>query len=125
MAILLAGCQSALLAQSNPTGSPEKVAPTEISADLGGCSALITVTGPDGKPVYNAKIRTRIRYGFMATKKVDLEVYTSAAGQAKIVGLPGEPKRPVYFDISKDDKLDTEQFKPDENCHQEIKVQLK
>src|SRR5208282_236269 len=68
--------------------SAAAVAPTEISADLGACSALITVTGGDSKPVYSAKVTTRIRYGFMTAKKLDLETYTSAAGQVKIVGLP-------------------------------------
>jgi integrase len=35
------------------------VAITEISADLGTCYALITVTGTDSKPIYSAKVNTR------------------------------------------------------------------
>jgi Ethanolamine utilization protein EutJ (predicted chaperonin) len=33
------------------------VVPAEISADLGTCSALMTVTGSDSKPIYGAKAR--------------------------------------------------------------------
>jgi len=105
--------------------APSAVAPTEISADLGPCSALITVTGADSKPVYSAKVTTRIRYGFMAAKKLDLETYTSADGQVKFVGLPDVLKKPMYLYISKDDKMATVEFKPDEHCHATFDVRLK
>ena len=64
------------------------VAPTEISAGLGVCSALINVTGADAKPIYKAKVTTRIHYGLMGVKKLDLETYTSVGGQVKILQLP-------------------------------------
>ena len=101
------------------------VPPTEISAELGTCSALINVTGADSKPVYNAKVTTRIRYGFMGAKKLDLETFTSAGGQVKIVQLPEVPKKPVFIYISKDDKLEIVEFKPDVHCHATFDVQLK
>jgi hypothetical protein len=118
---LLVFCPQAELAQSGTAAIP----PTEISADLGACSALITVTGADSKPVYNAKVTARIRYGFMGTKRLDLETYTSAAGQVKIVKLPEVPKKPVFIYISKDDKLETVEFKPDVHCRASFDVQLK
>jgi len=101
------------------------VAPTEISADQGPCSALVTVTGADGKPVYNAKVTARVRSGFMSTKKLDLETFTSAAGQVKIVGLPEAPKKDVIIYISKDDKMETVEFKRDGPCHENFDVHLK
>ncbi len=101
------------------------VAPTEISAELGTCSALITVTGADSKPVYNAKVNTRIRYGFMGAKRLDLETFTSAGGQVKITQLPEVPKKPVFIYISKDDKLEIVEFKPDVHCHATFDLQLK
>ena len=106
-------------------GAEEAIAHTEISADLGGCSALITVTGPDAKPVFNAKVSTRIRYGLFAAKKLDLEVYTSASGQVKIVGVPESPKRPIIFQISKGQRQETLEFKPESNCHADFNVRLK
>src|ERR1700692_303725 len=84
---------------ANLAQSAAPVTPTEISAELGGCSALITGTGADSKPVFNAKVSTRIRYGFMGSKKLDLDVFTSAAGQVKFVGLPDAPKKPIFFSV--------------------------
>jgi hypothetical protein len=118
---LIVICPRAGFAQS----ATAAVAPTEISADQGACSALITVTGADSKPVYNAKVTTRIRYGFMGAKKLDLETYTSAAGQVKIVKLPDAPKKPIFIYISKDDKMESVEFKPDVQCRATIDVQLK
>jgi hypothetical protein len=118
---LLAASPFANLAQS----AADATAPTVISADLGGCSALITVTGADAKPVFNAKVSTRIRYGMFAAKKLDIEVYTSAAGQAKIMGLPEAPKKPIIFAISKDDREETVEFKPAEQCSATYNVHLK
>jgi hypothetical protein len=118
---LMVVCPQAEFAQSVAAAVP----PTEISADLGTCSALITVTGADSKPVYNAKVATRVHYGFMGVKKLDLETFTSAAGQVKIVGLPEVPKKPVFLYISKDDKMESVEFKPDVQCRATLDVQLK
>ena len=105
--------------------APAAVAPTEISADQGACSALINVTGADSKPIYSAKIAARIRYGAFGAKKLDLETYTSAAGQAKIVGLPNEPKKPIFIYVTKDDKMEILEFKPDVHCQATFDVQLR
>lgn len=106
-------------------GAAAAVAPTEISAELGTCSALITVTGADSKPIFNAKIATRIHYGLMGVKKLDLETYTNSNGQAKIVKLPEFPKKAVFINISKGDKLETVEFEPDVHCTATFDVQLK
>lgn len=105
--------------------APQPASPTEISADLGTCSALINVTGADSKPIYSAKVSTRVRYGFMGTKRIDLETYTSTNGQAKIVGLPEVPKKPVFIYVSKGDKMEIVEFKPDVHCRATFDVQLK
>ena len=124
-AALIAGWPAADFAQVAQSGGPEPITPTEISAELGGCSALITVTGADAKPIYNAKVSTRIRYGLFGAKKLDLEVYTSASGQVKMVGLPDSPKRPIFFQISKGGRLETLEFKPDSTCQANFTVRLK
>jgi hypothetical protein len=101
------------------------VAPTEISADLGTCSALFNVTGPDAKPIYNAKVSARIRYGFMGTKRLDLETFTSVNGQVKITNLPEVPKKPIFIYVSQDDKMEIVEFKPDVHCRATFDVVLK
>ena len=124
-ALLLFGFIALHPQQASAQSGAAAVPPTEISADLGTCSALITVTGMDSKPVYNAKITTRIRYGVMGSKKLDLETYTSANGQVNIVRLPELPKKPVYFYVSKGDKLEIVEFKPDVHCRATFDVRLK
>lgn len=102
----------------------QAAAPNEISADLGTCSALITVTGADGKPVYAAKINTRIQYGLLGAKKLDLEAFTGADGQVKLAKLPEVVKKPMYIHISKDDKGEVVEFKPAVSCRATFNVQL-
>lgn len=118
---LLAFCTN----QGHAQSGADEVTPTEISAGQGSCSALITVTGAESKPIYDAKVTTRVHYGLMGLKKVDLETYTSAKGQVKIVGLPEVPKKPIFIYVSKGDKLETLEFKPDVHCHEMFNVQLK
>jgi len=101
------------------------VAVPEISADQGNCSALFTVTGVDSKPVYMAKLTTRVRSGVWSVKKLDLEAFTNSNGQVKITRLPAQLKRPLFFYIAKDNKLESVEFKPDQQCQAVFNVQLK
>ena len=100
-------------------------AQAEISADLGSCSALITVTGVDLKPIYGAKITTRVRYGLMGLKKLDLEAFTGGNGQIKVTNLPEALKKPMYIYINKDDKQEIVEFKPNVHCRATFNVQLR
>lgn len=86
---------------------------------------MITVTGADSKPLFNAKVSTRIHYGMMGVKKLDLETFTSAGGQVKIAKLPASPKKPIFIYISKDDKMETVEFEPAVHCNATFQVQLK
>jgi hypothetical protein len=114
-----------LLACAAQAQDAAKVAPTAISAEQGSCSALLTVTDAANKPLYNAKISTRIRSGLLGARKLDLEAYTSAAGQVKVTGLPAYPKKTIYFYVSSGDKLEIVEFKPDVACHATYDVKLK
>ena len=98
--------------------------PGEISADLGPCSALIAVSGPGSKPIYGAKVTTRIQYGVFGVKKLDLEAFSGAEGRIKITNLPETLKKPMYIHITKDGKQAVEEFKPELNCHATFNVQL-
>jgi hypothetical protein len=98
--------------------------PNEISADLGSCSAEITVLTPDQKPVYAAKMQARIQYGLMGVKRLDLEAYTDAQGHLKITKLPEVLKKPLYIHLQKDDKEQIVTFRPETNCQAKLKVVL-
>ena len=99
--------------------------PGEISADLGPCSAAITVTGADSKPIYAAKITARLQYGVMGIKKLDLEAYTGPDGKLKITRLPESLKKPMVIHVSKDNKGDQVEFKPAQSCHATFDIQLR
>jgi hypothetical protein len=105
--------------------SQSQAVPGEISADLGPCSAAITVTGADSKPVYAAKITARLQYGVMGIQKLDLEAYTGPDGKLKITRLPESLKKPMVIHVTKDDKGDQVEFKPAQNCHATFDIQLR
>ena len=116
----------ALVLAAGGEAIPQKQAPpSEISADLGPCSALFTVTDADSKATYGAKMTTRVQYGFMGVRKLDLEAFTGADGKVKITGLPESLKKPMVIHINKDDKGDQVEFKPEIHCHATFDVQLK
>ena len=119
-----------LLALSSARPAPAQAAaaaipPTEISADLGACSALITVTDENSRPIYAAKVATRIHYGMMGVKRLDLEAATSPNGQVKITTLPELLKKPMFIVISNGDREKTVEFKPELRCHATFDVQLR
>jgi hypothetical protein len=99
--------------------------PNEISADMGTCSAQISVTGTDLKPVYGAKVTTRIQYGLLGVKRLDLEGYTGPNGRVKITNLPEVLKKPMYIHISKNDEDHVVEFKPSWHCQAEFDVELR
>lgn len=104
--------------------STEKLPESEVSADLGPCSALLIVTTSDSKPVYLAKMTTRIQYGPLGVKKLDLEAYTGFDGRLKITRLPETLKKPLSIRIVKDGMLDVEEFNPSQRCHATFDVKL-
>jgi hypothetical protein len=125
LSVLVASCLLLCFGFSaRAQNSAQAASPAEISADLGNCSAVITVTGSDSKPIYAAKITTRVQYGLLGVKKLDLEAFTGSDGKVKISKLPGALKKPMYIHISKDDKEDTVEFKPSLRCHAIFDVQL-
>lgn len=70
---------------------------TEISADLGSCSVEFKITDVAGRPLYNANIKTQIRYGFMRKRKLDLEAGTNSDGRARFVKMPSQVREPLVF----------------------------
>lgn len=95
-----------------------------ISADLGPCTADFTVTDPNGAPVFDAKIRVRIKYGFGNFHKLDLELGTNADGKARVVGLPNNLNHGLYFHAVKND-LTAEIFDdPSNTCKAQFPVKL-
>jgi hypothetical protein len=95
-----------------------------IDGGLGPCSAEFTVTDSPGKPVYNAKIRVHITYGFMNLHKLDLEVGTNADGKARFEGLPNRTKRGLTFYASEGDREASAFDNPANTCKAQFTLVL-
>ncbi len=96
-----------------------------INGNLGPCTADFTVTDDTNKPLYDAKVRVTIRYGFMNKRKTDLEVGTNSDGKARIEGLPNKIKNPpLEFRVSSNDQSKTVTADPASDCHPSFAVAL-
>lgn len=86
-------------------------------AQSGPCSIELSVTGPDGKPVYAARIDYHAAYGAFGAHKLDMTVYTNADGKAKFSGIPAKVKKPpIEFNAKKDDLVGVATMDPASEC---------
>lgn len=86
-------------------------------AQSGPCSIELSVTGPDGKPVYAARIDYHAAYGAFGAHKLDMSVYTNADGKAKFSGIPAKVKKPpIEFNAKKDDLVGVATMDPATEC---------
>jgi hypothetical protein len=95
-----------------------------IDGAIGTCSASFTVTDADAAPVYDAKIRVHIAYGFMYMRKMDLEIGTNVDGKARFTGLPARTKDGLAFQASKGDRTGTAFADPSTTCKADLTVVL-
>jgi hypothetical protein len=96
----------------------------KISADLGECTALFTVTNTKLKPIYNAKIEVEVRYGFGGFRRTSLEIYTNTDGLARVEGLPGQSKRPLAFTVTYEGRKTVVVVDVEEKCNGTYKAIL-
>src|SRR5205809_5780433 len=118
-------------AQSSHATSPSETSPvaTEsvpvMDGEAGPCSVELTLTGADGKPVYAAKVKVHIAYGFGGIRKLDLEAGTNSDGKVKFTGLPARVHRPpLQFHASKDDLSGTTTYDPSTECQAKHEIAL-
>jgi hypothetical protein len=95
-----------------------------LKAGLGTCAADFVVSDASGKPVYQATIHARIRYGALSVKRMDVEVNTNEDGKARIEGLPSKAK-PIVYDVEKNDAKGTAQQDVATGCLAALQVTLK
>jgi hypothetical protein len=90
-------CTVAILGLAAWTGAspaPGEVQVPVIKGDVGTCTADFNIKDSENKPIYDAKIRVSIRYGFMGQRKTELEIGTNSDGKARFEGLPDSRKKP-------------------------------
>ena len=122
--ILFALALSLAVSAQTPA-APDPKSPPVIDGGIGSCSADFTITDSAGAPVYAAKIKVHIAYGFMYAHKLDLEIGTNSDGKVKFTGLPRRVHQaPLEFRASKDDLLGVATFDPSTECDARRSVSL-
>ena len=96
-----------------------------VSAGMGPCTADFTVVDVGNKPVYDAKIHVKLKYGFMSKRDSDLQIGTNSDGRAHIEGLPNKVKKPpLEYTIQSGDATQTVNNDPAADCHPYFNVTL-
>ena len=88
-----------------------------VDGGAGSCSVEFLVTDEKGTPVYNAKIRVHIAYGFVGARKLDLEAATNIDGKAQFKGIPEKVRWNVLTFTATHDKTEgTASYEPAKGC---------
>ena len=110
---------------SQAPAAPDPHAVPVVDGAIGPCSADFTITDDAAHPVYAAKIKVHIAYGFMNTHKLDLEVGTNYEGKARFTGLPDRVKRGLFFEASESDRTGNAFDDPATTCKNQFTVVLR
>lgn len=94
-----------------------------VDAGLGPCSAALTITDTDAKPVYNAKIEVRVAYGHF--HRMDLEVSTNIDGKARFTGIPTNTRRGLLYQASEGDRTGNAFQDPSTKCNAQFTIVLR
>jgi len=106
------------------TSAPDPHAVPSLDGGIGPCTADFTVVDSAGAPVYAAKIKVHIAYGFMNVRKLDLELGTNADGRARVTGLPDRIKHGLYFHASEGDRTGEAFDDPANTCKAQFTITL-
>ena len=87
-----------------------------IDGAAGSCSLDLIVTA-DSKPVYAAKVKVHIAYGFGGFRKLDLEASTNVDGKVRFTGIPSKVRlQSLEFRATKDDLSGSFAYDPASEC---------
>lgn len=88
-----------------------------MDGEAGPCSVAFTVTDIKGAPVYDARIKVHIAYGFAGVRKLDLEAATNVDGKTQFKGLPEKVKGGTLIFRATQGKRDgSAVYDPAKNC---------
>jgi hypothetical protein len=103
-------------AHAQQTPDPHQV--PVMDGEAGPCSIAFTVTDVKGAPVYDARIRVHIAYGFAGVRKLDLEAATNVDGKTQFKGLPEKVKGgTLMFRASQGKRDGSAVYDPAKNCN--------
>jgi hypothetical protein len=124
-ALLIAAALSISAAAQTSPAQPDPKSVPVVDGGVGPCSADFTVNDEAGKPVYAAKIKVHIAYGFMYARKLDLEVGTNIDGKARLTGFPERVKNGLFFEASEGDRTAEAFDDPATTCKAQFTVVLR
>lgn len=124
LTLVAAAISFSAFSQTAPTQPDPKSVPV-IDGGIGTCSADFTINDPAGAPVYAAKIKVHIAYGFMYARKLDLEVGTNADGKARFTGIPDRVKHGLFFEASESDRTASAFDDPATTCKAQFTLVLR
>ena len=97
------------------TSDPHEV--PVMDGEAGPCSVAFTVTDAKGTPVYYARIRVHIEYGFAGVRRLDLEGATNIDGKTRFKGLPKKVKGNVLeFHAIEGKRQGSATYDPGKSC---------
>ena len=106
---------AAMLMRAQQSPDPHQV--PVMDGEAGPCSIAFTVTDVKGAPVYDARIRVHIAYGFAGVRKLDLEAATNVDGKTQFKGLPEKVKGgALMFRASQGKREGSATYDPAKNC---------
>jgi len=106
---------SSLISAHAQTPDPHEV--PVMDGEAGPCSIAFTVTDAKGAPVYDARIRVHIAYGFAGVRRLDLEAATNVDGKTQFKGLPEKVKGGILsFRASQGKRDGSATYDPTKNC---------
>ncbi|MGA8503956.1 MAG: hypothetical protein WA899_10865 [Candidatus Sulfotelmatobacter sp.] len=126
----IALCLLLLTALSLSAAQAQNAAPADsktvpvIDGGIGPCTADFKVIDNAGAPIYAANISVHIAYGFMYLRKLDLQIGTSASGQARFIGLPDRTKQGLFFRATEGDREGTAFVDPAKTCKADLTITL-
>jgi hypothetical protein len=104
-----------IAADGQQTPDPHQV--PVMDGEAGPCSVGFTVTDVKGAPVYDARIRVHIAYGFAGVRRLDLEAATNVDGKTQFKGLPEKVKGGILMFRASQGKRDGSAiYDPAKNC---------
>jgi hypothetical protein len=105
----------ALVCAHAQTPDPHQV--PVMDGEAGPCSVAFTVTDAKGAPVYDARIRVHIAYGFAGVRRLDLEAATNVDGKTQFKGLPEKVKGGILtFRATQGKREGLATYDPAKNC---------
>jgi len=111
LSVFLLAALASAQTQPNPHDVPV------MDGQAGPCSVAFTVTDMNGAPVYDAKVRVHIEYGFAGARRLDLEAATNIDGKTQFKGLPKKVKGGVlYFQASQEKRQGSATYDPAKSC---------